>query len=191
MLDMGEPVRIVDLARDLIRLSGLEPDRDIEIRFTGLRPGEKLFEELFLENESYSRTRHEKIFVCQNGQEIVGYRVRIADCIDALVNAAQRGDAASCAAGWASWCRSIRGKTRRHGDGYRDSRWEAYDESGEARTALWGSPGGRFIWVYSKLVRDMAYYRCQDDQPFNTGAEPCLITQMPLYTSFMSNSNLC
>ena len=48
-----------------------------------------------------------------------------------------------------------------------------------------------FIWVYSKLVRDMAYYRCQDDQPFNTGAAPCLITQMPLYTSFTSNSNLC
>jgi hypothetical protein len=45
--------------------------------------------------------------------------------------------------------------------------------------------------VYSKLVRDMAYYRCQDDQPFNTGAAPCLITQMPLYTSFMSSSNLC
>lgn len=45
--------------------------------------------------------------------------------------------------------------------------------------------------VYSKLVRDMAYYRCQDNQPFHTGAAPCLITQMPLYTSFMSSSNLC
>ena len=52
VLDMGEPVRIVDLARDLIRLSGLEPDRDIEIRYTGLRPGEKLFEELFGADES-------------------------------------------------------------------------------------------------------------------------------------------
>jgi hypothetical protein len=48
-----------------------------------------------------------------------------------------------------------------------------------------------FNWVYSKLVRDMAYYRCQDEQPFHTGAAPCLITQMPLYTSFMSSSNLC
>jgi FlaA1/EpsC-like NDP-sugar epimerase len=63
ILDMGEPVKIVDLARDLIRLSGLTPERDIEIRFTGMRPGEKLFEELALDEESASRTRHPRIFV--------------------------------------------------------------------------------------------------------------------------------
>ncbi len=67
VLDMGEPVRIADLARDLIRLTGLEPDRDIEIRYTGLRPGEKLFEELFGADEAYRQTRHEKIFVYRNG----------------------------------------------------------------------------------------------------------------------------
>ncbi len=63
VLDMGEPVRIVDLARNLIRLSGLEPDRDIRIEFVGLRPGEKLFEELQLEGEDMGHTKHEKIRV--------------------------------------------------------------------------------------------------------------------------------
>ena len=63
ILDMGEPVKIVDLARDLIRLSGLEPGVDIEIKFTGLRPGEKLYEELLLEEEGLTATYHEKIFI--------------------------------------------------------------------------------------------------------------------------------
>ncbi len=67
VLDMGEPVRIVDLARDLIRLSGLEPDRDIKIRYTGLRPGEKLYEELYVASEDYGRTEHEKILRFTNG----------------------------------------------------------------------------------------------------------------------------
>jgi FlaA1/EpsC-like NDP-sugar epimerase len=63
ILDMGEPVKIVDLARDLIRLSGFEPDKDIKIHYTGLRPGEKLYEELLLAEEGISQTRHEKIFI--------------------------------------------------------------------------------------------------------------------------------
>ncbi len=63
ILDMGEPVKIVDLARDLIRLSGLAPDQDVEIRFTGMRPGEKLYEELFLSDELAEKTRHPRIFV--------------------------------------------------------------------------------------------------------------------------------
>ena len=62
VLDMGKPVKIVDLARDLIKLSGLEPDRDIKIEFTGLRPGEKLFEELFTAEEDMNATRHSQIF---------------------------------------------------------------------------------------------------------------------------------
>lgn len=63
ILDMGEPVKIVDLARDLIRLSGFEPEQEIEIRFSGLRPGEKLFEELATDAERADKTQHSKIFV--------------------------------------------------------------------------------------------------------------------------------
>ncbi|OEU53478.1 MAG: lipopolysaccharide biosynthesis protein [Desulfobacterales bacterium C00003106] len=67
VLEMGTPVRIVEMARDLIRLSGKEPDADIEIKFIGLRPGEKLYEELITEGEGISRTDHEKILVLRNG----------------------------------------------------------------------------------------------------------------------------
>ena len=63
VLDMGDPVRIMDLATDLIRLSGLEPESDIAIEFSGIRPGEKLFEELGFDAEKMDKTRHPKIFV--------------------------------------------------------------------------------------------------------------------------------
>ena len=63
LLDMGEPVSIADLAQDMIRLSGLKPFEDIDIVYTGLRPGEKLYEELELRGEQIARTRHPKIFV--------------------------------------------------------------------------------------------------------------------------------
>jgi len=63
ILDMGTPIKIVDMARDLISFSGLEPDRDIKIEFIGLRPGEKLYEELITEGEGIVPTSHEKIMV--------------------------------------------------------------------------------------------------------------------------------
>jgi FlaA1/EpsC-like NDP-sugar epimerase len=63
ILDMGEPVKIVDLARDLITLSGLRPGEDIEIKFDGVRPGEKLFEQLATDAEHADKTKHPKIFI--------------------------------------------------------------------------------------------------------------------------------
>ncbi len=72
VLDMGEPIRIVDLARNMIRLSGLVPDEDIEIRFVGLRPGEKLCEELITVGENILPTYHDKIKIFQ------GSRVNLA-----------------------------------------------------------------------------------------------------------------
>ncbi|MCR4431990.1 MAG: polysaccharide biosynthesis protein [Tepidanaerobacteraceae bacterium] len=65
VLDMGEPVKIVDLAREMIKLSGLEPDVDVKIQFTGLRPGEKLFEELLLKEEGFSATKYKKIYIAK------------------------------------------------------------------------------------------------------------------------------
>lgn len=63
MLDMGEPVRIDDLARNMIRLSGFEPDVDIPVVYTGLRPGEKLYEELLMNDEGLEKTPNELIFI--------------------------------------------------------------------------------------------------------------------------------
>ena len=61
-LDMGQPIKILDIANELIRLSGLEPDIDIPISFIGARPGEKQFEELFHDSEKIQKTLHKKIF---------------------------------------------------------------------------------------------------------------------------------
>ena len=91
ILDMGTPVRIVDMARDLIRLSGFEPDADIKIEFVGLRPGEKLFEELITSGEGIVPTSHEKIMVLRGkkcDQE------RLYAVIDDLTDLAQEQDGA-------------------------------------------------------------------------------------------------
>ena len=66
ILDMGAPIKIIDIASELIRLSGYEPELDIAIKFTGTRPGEKKIEELSLNSEELDKTRHEKIFVLNN-----------------------------------------------------------------------------------------------------------------------------
>jgi FlaA1/EpsC-like NDP-sugar epimerase len=71
VLDMGEPIRIVDLAKDIIRLSGLEEGIDIDIEYIGLRQGEKLFEELFIQGEDYAPTEHEKILIACNASQII------------------------------------------------------------------------------------------------------------------------
>ncbi|MBN1643027.1 MAG: polysaccharide biosynthesis protein, partial [Anaerolineae bacterium] len=89
VLDMGEPVKIVDLARDLITLSGLEPDRDIEIRFTGIRPGEKLSERLLADGEDYAPTRHDKVFICQARPSLDGEALRQG--VQQVIDLAQQG----------------------------------------------------------------------------------------------------
>lgn len=89
VLDMGEPVKIVDLARDLITLSGLQPDKDVAIEFTGVRRGEKMRERLFLEGEDYETTRHEKIFVFKARSALLGGELLRA--VDQLISLAQRG----------------------------------------------------------------------------------------------------
>ena len=87
VLEMGQPVRIVDLARNLIRLSGLEPDQDIRIIYTGLRPGEKLFEELMLEGEGVKPTSHPKIRVLDGGPASIGQVRFWLEELSALVEA--------------------------------------------------------------------------------------------------------
>ncbi|HSM55429.1 MAG TPA: nucleoside-diphosphate sugar epimerase/dehydratase [Candidatus Sulfomarinibacteraceae bacterium] len=80
MLEMGKPVKIVDLARDLIELSGLDVGRDIEIEFIGTRPGEKLFEELFADGEKYMHTEHEQILNASNTSSFVPPQLQNSIC---------------------------------------------------------------------------------------------------------------
>jgi FlaA1/EpsC-like NDP-sugar epimerase len=89
---MGRPVKIADMARDLILLHGLEPGKDIPIRFTGLRPGEKLYEELITEGEGIGPTSHEKIRVirgrhCDNAE--------LMRDVDELIELAKNSDVAA------------------------------------------------------------------------------------------------
>ncbi|MBP9191144.1 MAG: polysaccharide biosynthesis protein [Ignavibacteria bacterium] len=71
VLDMGKPIKIIDLAKDIIRLSGYEVEKDIKIIQTGLRSGEKLYEELFIPGEIYEKTLHEKILIASNASHFI------------------------------------------------------------------------------------------------------------------------
>ncbi|MEO0015065.1 MAG: hypothetical protein RLZZ535_3454 [Cyanobacteriota bacterium] len=90
MLNMGQPIKIVDLAKDLIKLSGYEVGQDIDIVFTGLRPGEKLYEELLVEGEEYESTAHEKVLVVKNASRIIP--PNLDTTINVLCQAAKRND---------------------------------------------------------------------------------------------------
>jgi FlaA1/EpsC-like NDP-sugar epimerase len=93
VLDMGEPVKIVDLARNMARLSGKTPGVDIEIRFTGLRPGEKLYEELTAAGEDVQPTHHDKIKIYR-GQRLA--RGRLREWIEQVRGRLRGGTRRSC-----------------------------------------------------------------------------------------------
>ena len=89
VLDMGEPVKIYDLAENLIKLSGFEPYKDIDIEITGLRPGEKLYEELLMNEEGLTETKHKKIFIGKPGDFDLG---DVRDKIDELLRVSISGN---------------------------------------------------------------------------------------------------
>jgi FlaA1/EpsC-like NDP-sugar epimerase len=90
VLNMGDPVKIIDLAEQVIRLSGLEPYRDIEIVEKGIRPGEKLFEEILTDGEGFTQTSHERLFIAK--QQRLDY-ARLNDGIDRMRACVRRSDA--------------------------------------------------------------------------------------------------
>ena len=90
ILEMGQSLKIIDIAKDLIRLSGFQPDVDISIEFIGLRPGEKLYEELITEGEGIVPTSHDKIMVLRGN----GYNSdHLNRCVDNLIEVAQNRNA--------------------------------------------------------------------------------------------------
>lgn len=89
VLDMGEPVKILDLAKDMIKLSGFEPDKDIPIVFIGRRPGEKLFEDILSTEEGVTATKNQKIFIAK--QSCLDNKI-IDEEVSKMINLVQRGE---------------------------------------------------------------------------------------------------
>jgi FlaA1/EpsC-like NDP-sugar epimerase len=87
---MGQQVRILDLAKDLVRLSGLEPGKDIEIVFSGIRPGEKISEDLWDEGHTFARTVHPDVYRLEGQDVLAGEELQQA--IDEIVRLAQESD---------------------------------------------------------------------------------------------------
>lgn len=92
VLDMGEPVKIIDMARQMIKLAGLTPDKDIKIEITGLRPGERLYEDLFNEDEELLPTSHADMMLARPQ---VADRAFVEKGVETLIEAARKGDSAA------------------------------------------------------------------------------------------------
>ena len=135
VLDMGEPVKIVDLARDLILLSGLEPGVDIQIEFSGTRPGEKLFEELLTAEEGTEPSPHEKIFVARKAPASQTLDVEI----ERLIEVARSRDGEAIRAAFQrivpSYTPTASIPHRRRATDHQDSTWLVQGDGGIGRAS--------------------------------------------------------
>ena len=93
VLEMGQPIAITEIAEQLIRLAGLRPNKDIKIKFTGLRPGEKIQEELHYKNEKFIKTKNKSIFIVKPKIES---HEKLSESLTNLINSAKNGNLDEC-----------------------------------------------------------------------------------------------